>query len=214
VSFGCTWEYNEPIAPRNGGSEATLYWKSRPELEAPDFLFCQVEFPVPSERTAALGVPEHGWTMFAGLAQPQSRGRLRPRDADPLTPLEIDANMLSDPADVQAAARCVELCRELGNSEAFRPFVKREAMPGNLKGEALSDYIRNAAVTYWHQTCTAKMGRDAMSVVDGSLNVYGIAGLRIADGSIMPRITTGNTQAPCAVIGERAAEMIRLTHQL
>jgi choline dehydrogenase len=214
VSFGCTWEYNEPIAPRNGGSEASLYWKSRSELEAPDFLFCQVEFPVPSERTAALGVPEHGWTMFAGLAQPQSRGRLRLRSSDPLAPLDIDANMLSDPADQVAAARCIELCRALGNSEAFRPFVKREAMPGNLKGEAMNDYIRDAAVTYWHQTCTAKMGRDAMSVVDGSLKVYGIDGLRIADGSIMPRIATGNTQAPCAVIGERATDMIRAAHQL
>jgi len=214
VSFGCTWEYHEPITPRNGGSEATLYWKSRPELESPDFLFCQVEFPVPSERTAALGVPEHGWTMFAGLAQPKSRGRLRLRDADPLAPLEIDANMMSEPQDVRAAARCVELCRDLGNSQSFRPFVKREAMPGNLKGEAMNDYIRDAAVTYWHQSCTAKMGRDAMSVVDASLKVYGMEGLRIADGSIMPRVATGNTQAPCAVIGERAADMIRATHHL
>ncbi len=214
VSFGCTWEYNEPIAPRNSGSEASLYWKSDPALDAPDLLFCQVEFPVPSERTAALGVPEHGWTMFAGLAQPKSRGRLRLRDTDPSTQLEIDANMMSDPLDVQAAANCVALCRELGNSEAFRPFVKREVMPGNLQGGAMSAYIRDAAVTYWHQTCTAKMGRDAMSVVDASLKVYGIEGLRIADGSIMPRITTGNTQAPCAVIGERAAEMIRVMYHL
>jgi choline dehydrogenase len=131
-----------------------------------------------------------------------------------LAPLEIDANMMSDPLDVRAAAKCVALCRELGNSQAFRPFVKREVMPGNLQGDAISEYIRDAAVTYWHQTCTAKMGRDAMSVVDASLKVYGIEGLRIADGSIMPRITTGNTQAPCAVIGERAAEMVRAVHQL
>ncbi len=214
VSFGCTWEYNEPIAPRNSGSEASLYWKSDPRLDAPDLLFCQVEFPVPSERTAALGVPDHGWTMFAGLAQPKSRGQLRLRDADPLAPLEIDANMMSDPRDVQAAANCVALCRELGNAQAFRPFVKHEVMPGNLQGGAMHAYIRDAAVTYWHQSCTAKMGRDAMSVVDASLKVYGIEGLRIADGSIMPRITTGNTQAPCAVIGERAAEMIRVLYQL
>ncbi|PXA93043.1 oxidoreductase, partial [Nostoc sp. 3335mG] len=199
VSFGCTWEYKEPIAPRNGGSEATLYWKSSPEMDAPDLLFCQVEFPVPSERTAALGVPEHGWTMFAGLAQPKSRGRLRLRDTDPRTPLRIETEMLSDPEDIRAAARCVELCRDLGNAQAFRPFVKREVMPGNLSGAAMSDYIRDAAVTYWHQSCTAKMGRDAMSVVDGSLKVYGIEGLRIADGSIMPRVATGNTQAPCAI---------------
>jgi choline dehydrogenase len=214
VSFGCTWEYTVPIAPRNGGSEATLYWKSRPELEAPDFLFCQVEFPVPSERTAARGVPEHGWTMFAGLAQPKSRGRLRLKSADPSIPLEIDANMMSDPGDRLAAVRCIELCRDLGNSRAFRPFVKREVMPGPLSGDALDDYIRDSAVTYWHQSCTAKMGRDAMSVVDGALRVYGIDGLRIADGSIMPRVATGNTQAPCAVIGERAADLIRIAHQL
>ncbi len=214
VSFGCTWEYHEPIAPRNSGSEASLYWKSDPRLDAPDLLFCQVEFPVPSERTAALGVPDHGWTMFAGLAQPKSRGRLSLRNADPLTPLDIDANMMSDPRDVQAAANCVALCRELGNAQAFRPFVKHEVMPGNLHGGAMQAYIRDAAVTYWHQSCTAKMGRDAMSVVGASLKVYGIEGLRIADGSIMPRITTGNTQAPCAIIGERAAEMIRVLHQL
>jgi choline dehydrogenase len=73
-------------------------------------------------------------------------------------------------------------------------------------------YLRNAAVTYWHQSCTAKMGRDAMSVVDAGLRVYGIENLRIADASIMPRITTGNTMAPCAVIGERAAELIKARH--
>ncbi|MET3711913.1 choline dehydrogenase [Sphingomonas trueperi] len=214
VSFGCTWEYAEPIAPRNSGSEATLYWKSRPELTAPDLLFCQVEFPVPSERTAARGVPEHGWTMFAGLARPHSRGRLRLTSADASAPLQIDANMLSDPADLQAALACVELCRDLGNAEAFRPLVRGEAMPGKLSREALKEYVRDAAVTYWHQTCTAKMGRDSMSVVDGVLRVYGIEGLRIADGSIMPRVATGNTQAPCAIIGEQAAASLRAAHQI
>ena len=214
VSFGCIWEYAEPLAPRNSGSEATLYWKSRPDLEAPDLLFCQVEFPVPSDRTAARGVPAHGWTMFAGLAQPASRGRLRLTGADPLAPLAIDANMLSEPSDMRAAIACVELCRELGNARAFRPLVRGEAMPGDLKGATLEWFIRDAAVTYWHQCGTAKMGRDAMSVVDGALRVYGIEGLRIADGSIMPRVATGNTQAPCAIIGERAAAMVRSAHGL
>jgi choline dehydrogenase len=212
VSFGCTWEYAEPIAPRSSGSEATLYWKSRPDLDAPDLLFCQVEFPVPSDRTAARGVPAHGWTMFAGLAQPASRGRLRLQSADPLAPVVINADFLSDPADMTTARACVALCRALGNAPAFRPFVRGEAMPGDLKGDALDLYIRDAAVTYWHQSCTAKMGRDAMSVVDATLKVYGVDGLRVADGSIMPRVTTGNTQAPCAIIGERAAEMIRREH--
>lgn len=214
VSFGCIWDYAEPLAPRNSGSEATLYWKSRPDLDAPDLLFCQVEFPVPSERTAARGVPAHGWTMFAGLARPASRGRLRLQSADPLAPVAIDANMMSDPADMDTAMACVGLCRELGNARAFRPFVRGEAMPGDIKGEALKQFIRDAAVTYWHQSGTARMGRDAMSVVDATLKVHGIEGLRVADGSIMPRVTTGNTQAPCAVIGERAAGMLRAAHGL
>lgn len=214
VSFGCIWEYKEPIAPRNSGSEATLYWTSEPRRETPDLLFCQVEFPVPSERTSTMGVPEHGWTMFAGLAQPFSRGRLRLTSSNLSDQLEIDANMLSDPDDMKTAMACVELCRDLGNARAFQPFVKGEALPGKLTEERLKDYIRNSAVTYWHQTCTAKMGRDDMSVVDATLKVYGLEGLRIADGSIMPRVTVGNTQAPCAIIGERAAEMIRETHNL
>jgi choline dehydrogenase len=69
-------------------------------------------------------------------------------------------------------------------------------------------------VTVWHETCTAKVGRDSMSVVDGDLKVYGLNGLRVADGSIMPRVTTGNTQAPCVIIGERAAEVIRTEYSI
>lgn len=214
VAFCCIWEYREPIAPRNTGNEATLYWKTRPELESPDLLFCQVEFPVPSERTAARGAPAHGWTMFAGLAQPASRGRLRLTGADPALDMVIDANMLSEPADMESALACIELCRELGNARAFSPLVKGESLPGPLSGDAMRQFARESAVTYWHQSCTAKMGRDAMSVVDAALNVYGIEGLRIADASIMPRVATGNTQAPCAVIGERAAGMIRHTYSL
>jgi choline dehydrogenase len=128
--------------------------------------------------------------------------------------VQIEANFLSHPDDMKAAIACVELCREIGNSAPLRPFIKREVMPGNLKGTQLENFIRNAAVTYWHQTCTAKMGRDSMSVVDGNLKVYGIEKLRIADGSIMPRITTGNTMAPCVIIGERAGEVLKADHKL
>jgi choline dehydrogenase len=108
----------------------------------------------------------------------------------------------------------VSVCREIGSSAPLRPFAKREVMPGNLEGAELERFVRDAASSYWHQTCTAKMGRDAMSVVDGQLNVYGLRGLRVADGSIMPRATTGNTMAPCVVIGERAADIIRKEHEL
>lgn len=214
VSFGCIWEYREPIAPRNSGSEATLYWKSDAALANPDLLFCQVEFPVPSPETAGRGVPEHGWTMFAGLAHPKSRGRVRLASADPNIAPRIELNTFSHPDDLRAAIACVELCRDLGNTRAFAPLVTREAMPGPLNRADMEQYVRDAAVTYWHQTCTAKMGRDGMSVVDASLRVYGVEGLRIADGSIMPTVATGNTMAPCVIIGEKASRDIRGTHGL
>ena len=208
VSFGCTWEYRKPIPPRNSGSEAKLYWKSRPDLTEPDLLFCQVEFPVPSERTEQLGVPAHGWTMFAGLARPHSRGRICLRSADPTDRPIVDANMLSDPRDLETARACVALAREIGSNEVFRPFVRGERIPGNDR--AIDDaFIRDAAVTYWHQCGTAKMGSDDMSVVDAKLAVNGMTGLRIADGSVLPRVTTGNTMAPCAIVGERAADILR-----
>jgi choline dehydrogenase len=87
-------------------------------------------------------------------------------------------------------------------------------MPRNLKAGALENLVRDSIVSYWHQTCTAKMGHDSMSVVDGQLRVYGIKRLRIADGSIMPRVATGNTMAPCAVIGERASDILKAAHNL
>ena len=150
---------------------------------------------------------------MAGLVRPKSRGRIRLTGTDPRDPVEIEANTLAHPDDIRAAVASVELCREIGNSNPLSPFVKREVMPGNLKGAALENFIRDAASSYWHQTCTAKMGHDAMSVVDGSLKVHGIDNLRIADGSIMPRITTGNTMAPCVIIGERAADMLKIAHR-
>lgn len=214
VSFGCIWEYKEPIAPRNSGSEATLYWKSEAALTEPDLLFCQVEFPVPSPETAGRGVPEHGWTMFAGLAHPKSRGRVRLASADPTIAPRIELNTFSHPDDLKTALACVELCRDLGNTQAFAPLVTREAMPGPLNKADMEQYVRDAAVTYWHQTCSAKMGRDAMSVVDASLRVYGVEGLRVADGSIMPKVATGNTMAPCVIIGEKASRYIRADHGL
>jgi choline dehydrogenase len=102
----------------------------------------------------------------------------------------------------------MEITRELGNSEAMKPFVKREILPGDLECEALDNLIRDGAMSMHHPTCTAKMGQDDLSVVDAQLRVHGVKKLRIADGSIMPTITTGNTHAPCVIIGERLAEIL------
>jgi choline dehydrogenase len=87
-------------------------------------------------------------------------------------------------------------------------------MPGNLKGAELERFARDAASRHWHQSCAARMGQDAMAVVDSQLKVYGIEHLRIADASIMPRVTTRNTMAPCVIIGERAAEILNAQHTL
>ncbi|HEY8332785.1 MAG TPA: GMC family oxidoreductase, partial [Tardiphaga sp.] len=214
VSFNCIFEFQKPQMIGNGGSEATLYWKSDASLDLPDMFQCQVEFPVPSAETASHGVPEHGWTMFAGLAHPKSRGHLRLSGPEVCDPVLIHANTLSHPDDLKKAVTSIELCRALGNSAAFDGLVKREALPGKLDVRAMEGFARNAAVTYWHQSCTAKMGRDPMSVVDHRLKVYGIEKLRIADASIMPDVTSGNTMAPCVVIGERAAEMIKATYKI
>jgi choline dehydrogenase len=212
---GCVWEYQEALAPRNNGGEATFFWKSDSRIDTPDLQTCQVEVPLCSAKTASkFNAPHGSWTLFGGVVRPKSRGRIRLTGPDPHDPVHIDANTLSHPDDMKAAVACVELCREVGNSTPLRRYRKREVMPGALKGVALEDFIRDAASTYHHQTCTAKMGRDSMSVVDSALKVYGVGNLRIADGSIMPRVTTGNTMAPCVVIGERAAEILKVEHGL
>ena len=215
VAFDCVWEYQKAFPPRNTLSEAILFWKSKSGLDSPDLFACQAEVPKSTEENAArFGLPAAGWTLFGAVAHSKSRGHLRLTGRDPSDPIQIEANTLADPEDMKAAIACVELCREIGNSTPLRPFVKREVMPGHSKGNELERFIRDAATSFWHVTCTAKMGRDEMSVVDGKLKVYGVQNLRVADGSILPRITTGNTMAPCVVIGERAAEALKASHKL
>jgi choline dehydrogenase len=212
-AIGCVWEYQKPLPPRTGS--VTFFWKSDPNLDTPDIQTCQAEVPLAAaEMLARYNAPAGSWSMFAGIVRPKSRGRIRLTGPNPIDPVQIETDMMSHPDDVKAAIASVQLCREIGNSAVFRPFVKREVMPGNLKGAELENFIRDSVLTYWHQTCTAKMGRDSMSVVDSNLKVYGIENLRIADGSIMPRVTTGNTMAPCVIIGERAGEILKADHKL
>lgn len=215
VLIPCVWELHESVPAGRNAGDAMLFWKSDPSLESPDLQVCVGAFVLGNPDIAArFDFPEHGWTACAGVVRPESRGRVRLTGPDPLDPLAIDNNLLAAPQDIKAAVAVVELCREIGASESLKPLVKRAVTPGDLKGDDLIEYIRDAAEIYWHQTCTAKMGRDAMSVVDNNLKVYGVEGLRIADGSIMPRIATGNTMAPCMVIGERASDLVKSGHCL
>lgn len=209
---GCVFEYREPEAPRGNSAEFTFFTKSDPSLPAPDLQPILEECAFGSEITGpAYGLPADpslAFTLAPGLIRPKSRGHVALTGARPEDPVRVHANFLGEEEDVRALLHCLDLCRDIGHSEALKPFVKRELMPGPLGASEKLAFLRNASGTYFHETCTAKMGRDAMSVVDGSLRVYGVEGLRVADGSIMPAIAGGNTMAPCALIGERAAELI------
>lgn len=210
----CMWEYRQPLQPCNNGAEATLFWKSHAGLETPDIQVIQGEVAFASaEVTARFRPPAGSWVLWPGLVRPQSRGYLRLTGPDPRDPIEIHARTFEHPDDRTAIAQAVELCRELGHSEVLRPFVKREVMPGPRRGLELDRFLKEATISVWHQSGTAKMGRDDSAVVDSRLKVYGIESLRIADASIMPRVMTGNTMAACVVIGERVAEMLKADHQ-
>lgn len=212
VAIHCVWQDRVPLPPRNTMSEATVYW-TMSDAETPDVFICQAELPIGTDETIArFGLPQSGWTLFAGVAHPKSRGHLRLTGPNPDDPIHIHANTFGDPDDLKAALAAVELCRELGNSQALYPFVSREVTPGNLKGHDLEGFVRDAATSYWHQNGTAKMGRGSDAVVDGSLRVYGTERLRVADASVMPGSTTGNTMAPSVIIGERAAAMLVADH--
>ena len=206
---GCIFEYVTPQETRNNFVECSLFWKSDPSLASPDLQPFQAEVPFPSEVTSTqYDVPLDSWTILPGLVQPHSHGVVTIRSSDPRVAPVLNANYLSDSRDVAACVRAVELCREIGNSAALRPFVKREVMPGTLKGPRLVEFIRNATTTYFHPACTCRMGRDSGAVVDSDLRVNGLDNLRIADASIMPRISTGNTMMPCVIIGERMGEIL------
>jgi choline dehydrogenase len=191
------WEPRVPLAVHANAAEANLFAKSRPDLNTPDLHIFQIEVPYLSEATAKYAVTG-AWSINPGLVRP----------ADPRKAPEIHANMLSDRRDLAALRKAMEISRELGNSRAMEQFVKREILPGDREGEALDDLIRDGATSMHHPAGTAKMGRDDSSVVDSRLRVYGVNQLRVADASVMPQITTGNTQAPSVLIGERMAEIL------
>jgi len=183
-----------------------LFWRSDARLPTPDLQPLHFHAPLYS---AGMAGPPDGYTMMVGHIRPASRGSLRLTSANPDAPLSIDPNYLAEMSDVRALATCFALCRDIGAQSALDEWRDKELYPGpSVKGEALHAYIRNSVVTYHHQVGTCKMGRDALAVVDHELRVHGLQGLRVADASIMPAVTSGNTNAPTIMIGEKAADMI------
>lgn len=209
VAFGCIWEKTEEALPNVPRSQTACFWKTTAVLDAPNLYAYSHGGPdATAENAARFKPPTASWSLVVGM-RPKSRGSIHLTGANPDNPVRIEAHYLHDPQDLEDLKAGLSLAREIGNSAALRPFTRREIAPGSLNGAGLEHFFRDGLGTFWHQSCTAKMGRDAASVVDSKLKVYGVERLRIADASILPRVTTGNTMAPCVVVGEQAAAFIR-----
>jgi choline dehydrogenase len=207
VAIGCVWQVGELSPPQIPRSQVVTFWKSSAELDAPNFYaYSTYGAFVSAENAGKVNPPEDCWSFAVGM-RPKSRGSVHLTGPSPADAVAVNAAYLSHPDDIEALLSGVEFARKIGNSGSLQKYAGREIAPGVDVADT-EQYLRDGLSTFWHQCGTAKMGTDAMSVVDGELKVHGIEGLRIADGSILPHVTTGNTMAPCVVIGEQAARFI------
>lgn len=152
----------------------------------------------------------HGISLNPCCLRPTSRGRVRIASGDPAAMPEIHANNLSTQEDIDTLVRGVEFCRNLLKAPALAKLVAEELAPGPdaTSRDAVESHCRNFAKTVYHPSCTARMGTDENAVVDPELRVRGLKGLRISDASVMPKLVSGNTNAPTVMIGERCAEFL------
>lgn len=206
VIFGTEREV-EPPQPHRSVTQSHWFWKSDPSLEVPDTQ--PITFSVPMLEPDMEPIP-WGFSLMAGIISTKSRGTVKLASTDPADGLLIDPQVFADERDLQSMLASVEQCRRVGSRPALaEEWGAREVYPGpGVTGEALTNYVRERVITYHHQVGTCRMGTDARAVVDPTLRVRGITGLTVADASVMPTITTGNTNAPSAVIGEKAAEFL------
>ena len=153
----------------------------------------------------------HGEVGKINLIKSLSRGWVRLASSNPRDNPRITYNYLSAEQDRIDMRNAIRLAREIFNQPVFDPYRKREIEPGPsyVSDEDIDAFVRNTAKTVYHPTSTCRMGTDAMAVVDAQCRVHGIEGLRVVDASVMPMITTGNTNAPTIMIAEKAADMIK-----
>ncbi len=183
---------------------------------APEHIQPNVQYHVQPLSLDAFGQPLHRFNAFTASVcnlNPSSRGTVHIRSANPLDAPRIQANYLSTPEDRQVAADSLRLTRRIAAMPALAPYLPREVKPGVQfqSDEDLARLAGDIGTTIFHPVGTCRMGRDddAQAVVDSRLRVRGVAGLHIADASVMPRITSGNTNAPTLMIAERAAQWLR-----
>ena len=161
--------------------------------------------------------PAEGLHKFSGFTQsvcqlrPESRGEIRLKSADPKVHAAIFPNYLSAETDCEVLLQGLKLSRALAAQPVMSKYIASEYLPGeSVQGDdALLDYARAYGGTIYHPCGTARMGQDEMAVVDDQLRVRGVTGLRVADASIMPTLVSGNTNAACIMIGEKAADLMR-----
>ncbi len=185
------------------------FFKASPESATPD---TQVHFMTFStEKRGAALHDFSGFTASACLLRPESRGSVHIASSDPAVAPKIHANYLTTERDRRLSVAGLRRLREILHAEPLRPLVKREVYPGpGLTDDAeLLEYYRATGTTIYHPTCTCAMGPEETAVVSPELKVNGVERLRIVDGSVMPRLVSGNTNAPIIMIGEKAADMIR-----
>ena len=188
-------------------AEAGGFIKSRPDLDRPDL---QLHF--------CIGFVDHhgrklhfttGMSLHVCGLRPKSRGSVRLAGPDVSTAPLIDPNFLADPDDLETLVRGVQIVQRILAQPALARYGGTYIYGTGRDGpEALRTLIRERADSIYHPVGTCRMGADERSVVDPTLRVRGVEGLRVADASIMPHLVSGNTQAPSAMIGEKAADMI------
>ena len=183
---------------------------SREGLEAPDLLLGWVPMLTEPGRTGPKLSRMRGMTCYAHPMRPESKGHIHITSADARRPPAINFNFLSSPIDAELTVRAIRIARSVMYAPAMADLRLTELAPGVAltKDDEIIDWVKRAAETTYHPVGTCKMGSDPMAVVDSQLRVLGIAGLRVADASIMPTLTSGNPNAPSIMIGEKAADMV------
>jgi choline dehydrogenase len=184
--------------------------RSREGLEAPDLLLGWVPMLTePGPKGPRLS-RQSGMTCYAHPMRPESKGHIHIVSADARQPPAINFNFLSSPVDAELTVRAIRIAQSVMTAPAMAPLQLTEIAPGKDRttDAEILDWVKGAAETTYHPVGTCRMGSDAMAVVDARLCVHGIEGLRVADASIMPTLTSGNTNAPAIMIGEKAADMV------